>query len=193
MIIFIVFFFFSSRRRHTRCSRDWSSDVCSSDLTHGRASWNVVTSVNDNEARNMGRDTVVDHDLRYDRADEFMEIVHGHWDTWDDGAIVADKTTGLYADPTKVRRLDHVGRYFTSRGPFTVPRSPQGHPVVIQAGQSPRGRRFAARWGELIFTSNPGLEASWKNYAELKADAAALGRNPEHVRIATLCHPVVAA
>ena len=160
-------------------------------MTNGRAAWNVVTSVNDNEARNMGRDEVLDHDLRYDRADEFMEIVHGHWDTWDDGAIVADKTTGLYADPTKVRRLDHVGKYFSSRGPFTVPRSPQGHPVVIQAGQSPRGRRFAAQWGELIFAVYHGLESGKAEYAALKAAAAQEGRDPEEMKITTIAYPVV--
>jgi FMN-dependent oxidoreductase (nitrilotriacetate monooxygenase family) len=115
-------------------------------MTNGRAAWNVVTSVNDGEALNMGRDEHLAHDLRYDRADEFMEVVLGHWDTWDDGAIVVDKSTGRYADPGKVKRLDHTGRFFKSRGPFTVPRSPQGHPVIVQAGASGRGQRFAARW-----------------------------------------------
>ena len=162
-------------------------------MTRGRAAWNVVTSMNDVEARNMGLEEVVEHDARYDRADEFLEVVHGHWDTWADDALIVDKTTGRFADPEKVHRLGHRGQHFNSRGPFTVPRSPQGHPVVIQAGQSGRGRRFAARWGELIFTSNPSLEPSKKAYAELKADAARLGRNPEHMKIATLCHPVVAA
>ena len=135
----------------------------------------------------------IEHDARYDRADEFMQVVHGHWDTWADDALIVDKATGRFADPEKVRRLDHKGEHFRSRGPFTVPRSPQGHPVVIQAGQSGRGRRFAARWGELIFTSNPNLEPARKAYAELKADAASHGRNPDHMKIATLCHPVVAA
>ena len=162
-------------------------------MTRGRAAWNVVTSMNDVEAQNMGLEEAVEHDARYDRADEFMEVVHGHWDTWADDALIVDKTTGRFADPDKVRRLDHKGEHFRSRGPFTVPRSPQGHPVVIQAGQSGRGRRFAARWGELIFTSNPNLEPAKKAYAELKADAASHGRNPDHMKIATLCHPVVAA
>src|SRR5690349_274137 len=162
-------------------------------MTQGRAAWNVVTSLNDGEAQNMGRDEVIAHDERYDRADEFMEVVLGHWDSWEDGAIVQDKASGLFAHPDRVHRLDYAGRYFRSRGPFTVPRSPQGHPVIIQAGQSGRGRRFAVRWGELIFTSNPALEPSKKAYAELKADAARLGRNPEHMKIAALCHPVVAA
>ena len=122
-------------------------------MTGGRAAWNVVTSLNDGEALNMGRDEHLEHDFRYDRADEFMEVVLGHWDTWDDGAIIVDKKSGRFADPAKVKRLDHKGKFFKSRGPFTVPRSPQGHPVIIQAGASGRGRRFAARWGEVIFAA----------------------------------------
>ena len=98
-------------------------------MTRGRAAWNVVTSMNDVEARNMGLEEAVEHDARYDRADEFLEVVHGHWDTWADDALIVDKTTGRFADPEKVRRLDHKGEHFRSRGPFTVPRSPQGHPV----------------------------------------------------------------
>ena len=124
-------------------------------MTDGRAAWNVVTSVNDGEAHNMGREEHLQHDLRYDKADEFMEVVLGHWDTWDDGSIIVDKKTGRYADPSKVKRLDHKGKYYTSRGPFTVPRSPQGHPVIIQAGASGRGQRFAGRWGEVIFAAAP--------------------------------------
>ena len=84
---------------------------------------------------------------RYDRADEFMEVVLGHWDTWEDGALIIDKKSGRFADPAKVKRLDHKGEFFKSRGPFTVPRSPQGHPVVIQAGASGRGQRFAGTMG----------------------------------------------
>ena len=133
----------------------------------------------------MGLEEAIEHDARYDRADEFMEVVHGHWDTWADDALIVDKATGRFADPDKVRRLDHKGEHFRSRGPFTVPRSPQGHPVVIQAGQSGRGRRFAARWGELIFTSNPDLEPSAQG---LRGDSrpmrVRLGRNPEHMKIA---------
>ena len=157
-------------------------------MTRGRAAWNVVTSVNDNEARNMGREGVIAHDTRYDRADEFLEVVLGHWDSWDDDAIVADKANNLYARPDRVHRLDYKGEFLSSRGPFTVPRSPQGHPVVIQAGQSGRGKRFAARWGELIFVHYHGLEAGKKDYAELKADAAKLGRNPDHMKITTLAY-----
>ena len=162
-------------------------------MTKGRAAWNVVTSMNDVEAQNMGLDEVIAHDARYDRADEFLEVVTGHWDTWSDDALIIDKKSGRFADPAKVRRLDHAGTHFKSRGPFTVPRSAQGHPVVIQAGQSGRGRQFAARWGELIFASNPHLEPSRKGYADLKAAAASEGRDPGAMKIAALCHPVVAA
>jgi len=162
-------------------------------MTEGRAAWNVVTSVNDNEARNMGRgDHVIEHDTRYDRADEFMEIVHGHWDSWDDDAIVADKVNNLYAHPDKVRRIDYQGQFMSSRGPFTVPRSPQGHPVVMQAGMSGRGQRFAARWGELLFVSYGKLADGKESYRRQKEAAAALGRDPDTMKIASLFYPMVA-
>lgn len=162
-------------------------------MTRGRAAWNVVTSLNITEARNMGRSEVVEHDERYDRADEFMHIVHGHWDTWGDDALIVDKSSGRFADPAKVRRLDYSGKHYSSRGPFTVPRSAQGHPVVIQAGQSGRGRRFAARWGELIFAHYSSLEEGSQLYAELKADCARLGRDPDAMRICQLIYPICAA
>lgn len=160
-------------------------------MTDGRAAWNVVTSVNDNEARNMGLEQAVGHDDRYDRADEFMEVVHGHWDTWEADALVVDQTSGLFAHGDKVHRLDHVGENFRSRGPFTVPRTPQGHPVVIQAGQSGRGSKFAARWGELLFVSQAHLGSAKKAYDSVRDEAARLGRNPDAIRIANLVFPVV--
>ena len=100
-------------------------------LLKGRMAWNVVTSLNDSEAANFGAAEHLAHDLRYDRADEFMEVALGHWDTWEPGAIVADRATGVFADPEKVHRLDYEGRYIRSRGPFTVPPSQQGRPVII--------------------------------------------------------------
>jgi FMN-dependent oxidoreductase (nitrilotriacetate monooxygenase family) len=162
-------------------------------MTNGRAAWNVVTSVNDGEALNMGRDEHLPHDLRYDRADEFMEVVLGHWDAWDDGAIIADKSTGRYADPGKVKRLDHKGKFFKSRGPFTVPRSPQGHPVIIQAGASGRGQRFAGRWGEVIFAAARNVEAAKEDYQVVKGAAARLGRDPDNIHICNLLMPVCGA
>ena len=159
-------------------------------MTEGRAAWNVVTSVNDNEARNMGMEAAIAHDERYDRADEFMEVVHGHWDTWDDDALVLDRESGLFAHGDRVHRLDHDGEQFRSRGPFTVPRTPQGHPVVIQAGQSGRGQKFAARWGELLFVSNGNLDRCKQAYDDVRAEAARLGRDPDQMRITNLVFPV---
>ena len=161
-------------------------------ISDGRAAWNVVTSLNSAEARNMGRGDVVGHDERYDQADEFMGVVHGHWDTWADDALIVDRQSGRFADPAKVRRLDHVGEHYRSRGPFTVPRSAQGHPVIIQAGQSPRGKRFSAEWGEVIFVYNPGVEGAKRNYRQLKDMCAATGRDPDHMKIAALVTPIVA-
>ena len=163
-------------------------------MTKGRAAWNCVTSVNDNEARNMGAgEEHMEHDSRYDRADEFMEIVLGHWDSWDDDAVLVDKQRMIYADPKKVRRIDYKGKYLASRGPFTVPRSPQGHPVVMQAGMSTRGKRFAARWGELLFVAHPTLEHAKRAYDEGKRALASIGRDPDSQKICTLFHPVSAA
>jgi len=162
-------------------------------MSEGRAAWNVVTSLNDGEAQNMGRDEAIAHDERYDRADEFMNVVLGHWDSWEDDAIVQDKAAGLFASPEKVHRLDYCGRYFRSRGPFTVPRSAQGHPVIIQAGQSGRGRRFGAQWGEVIFVVYPNIETGKREYAEFKADVAQCGRDPAHVVVTHLVNTVSAA
>jgi len=158
-------------------------------LLGGRAAWNVVTSLNDSEAANFGASEHLGHDLRYDRADEFMEVVLGHWNTWEDGAIRFDRESGLFAEPSKVHRLDHQGRFFRSRGPFTVPRSPQGHPVIIQAGQSGRGKTFAAQWGDLIFVIYPTLDIAKKQYADLKGTLASADRD---VSIAPAIYPVVA-
>jgi FMN-dependent oxidoreductase (nitrilotriacetate monooxygenase family) len=162
-------------------------------MTGGRAAWNVVTSLNDSEALNMGRGEVMEHDLRYDRADEFMEVVLGHWDAWDDDALIVDKKSGRFADPAKVRRLDHAGTFFRSRGPFTVPRSAQGHPVIIQAGQSGRGQRFAGRWGEVIFATAPSIEHGKRGYTALREEASRAGRDPDAtLRICSLVLPVSA-
>lgn len=160
-------------------------------MTGGRAAWNVVTSLNDSEAANFGHDQILSHDLRYDRADEFMEVVLGHWDTWENDALIVDKVARQFADPAKVHRLEHKGKFFRSRGPFTVPPSPQGRPVVIQAGQSGRGSRFAAQWAELIFVSYPNLEFAKRSYANVKKEIASLGRDTEMVRVVPAVNIVV--
>jgi FMN-dependent oxidoreductase (nitrilotriacetate monooxygenase family) len=161
-------------------------------MTKGRVAWNVVTSMNDSEAANFGASEHLEHDLRYDRADEFMEVVMGHWDTWQDGAIQWDKASGVFADPDKVHRLDHEGRFFKSRGPLSVPRSQQGHPVILQAGQSGRGMAFASRWAELVFAKYPTLENGRKQYKALKDGIASAGRDPSLVRIAPELKIIVA-
>src|SRR5919206_1166028 len=152
-------------------------------MSNGRAAWNVVTSLNDGEAANMGHDEMMEHDARYDRADEFVEVVLGHWDSWEDDALIIDKASGRFGDGSKVHRLDHVGPYFSSRGPFTVPRTPQGRPVIIQAGQSGRGRQFAARWGEVLFVVFPNIELARSGYRQIKDEIARFGRDPDRVRI----------
>lgn len=157
----------------------------------GRVAWNVVTSLNDSEALNMGRAEHLEHDLRYDKADEFMEVVLGHWDSWADDAILHDREGGVFADPEKVRPVRHEGRWFQSRGPFTVPRTPQGRPVLIQAGQSGRGKSFASRWGDLIFVLYPNIEVGKRVYRDFKTQVAATGRDPAKVRVCPAVYCVV--
>jgi FMN-dependent oxidoreductase (nitrilotriacetate monooxygenase family) len=160
-------------------------------MLKGRVAWNIVTSLNSAEALNFGHGTHMEHDSRYDRADEFMEVVLGHWNTWEDDALVLDKESGRFADPTKVHRLDHAGANFRSRGPFSVPRSQQGHPLLIQAGQSGRGQAFAARWAELVFVIHHNLEAGKQHYKRFKAMVAANGRDPNSVAVAPACYVIV--
>jgi len=162
-------------------------------MSGGRAAWNVVTSLNDGEAANMGHAGMMEHDRRYDRADEFVEVVLGHWDAWEDDALVLDKASGRFGDGRKVHRLDYRGRFLHSRGPFTVPRSPQGRPVLIQAGASGRGKRFSARWAELVFVAYHDVASGRREYEEFKALVAAEGRDPDAVKVATLCYPICAA
>jgi FMN-dependent oxidoreductase (nitrilotriacetate monooxygenase family) len=160
-------------------------------MLKGRAAWNIVTSLNSGEARNFGHEEHMPHDARYDRAEEFMEVVLGHWSTWEDDALILDKAGERFADPEKVHRLDHAGRYFQSRGPFSVPRSPQGHPVLIQAGQSGRGQAFAAKWAELVFVIYHSLADARREYAAFKDAVAAAGRDPASVRVAPACYVCV--
>jgi FMN-dependent oxidoreductase (nitrilotriacetate monooxygenase family) len=160
-------------------------------LTGGRAAWNVVTSVNDSEAQNFGFKEVIAHDARYDRADEFLEATTGLWDTWEDDALILDRESGTFADPSKVHELGYEGEWFNVRGPLTVPRCPQGRPVLLQAGSSGRGRDFAGRWAELIFTGDPGLEVARNHYKDQKDRIAELGRDPAMVKMLPMAYTVV--
>jgi FMN-dependent oxidoreductase (nitrilotriacetate monooxygenase family) len=160
-------------------------------LSHGRAAWNVVTSVNDSEAQNFGLEQHLGHDERYDRAEEFLRAVTALWDSWGDDALVLDRESGVFADPDQVREINFKGDWFSVRGPLTVPRSPQGHPALLQAGSSGRGREFAGRWADLIFTADPGLAVAKSHYADQKERIAAAGRDPDSVKILPMAYAVV--
>ncbi|MEH2250280.1 LLM class flavin-dependent oxidoreductase [Nostoc sp.] len=152
-------------------------------LSRGRIAWNVVTSHNTAEAKNFGFEEHLEHETRYDRADEFVEVAYKLWDSWQEDALVLDKETGFFADPTKVRHINHEGRWFKSKGPLTVPRSPQGRPVIMQAGSSNRGKEFAARWAEILFEIDPTPEGRKAYYDDVKSRAVKYGRNPDDIKI----------
>ena len=145
-------------------------------MSGGRAGWNVVTSANASEAYNFGRDSHYGHSDRYDRAQEFVEVAKGLWDSWDDDALVRDRKSKRYFDPEKLHFLNHKGKHFNVRGPLNVPRSPQGYPVIIQASASETGKDLAAEIAEMIFTPLHELEQGQRLYKELKERAAKYGR-----------------
>ncbi len=144
-------------------------------LSKGRVIWNIVTSLNQDEAENFGTDHL-DPEQRYDRADEFLEIATGLWESWEADALELDRTTGRFADPAKVRRVNFEGKFLSARGPLTVPRPPQGWPVLLQAGQSGRGREFAGRWADLIFTTAHSVAAAQGHYADQQRITQEQGR-----------------
>ena len=147
-------------------------------MSKGRVAWNVVTSATDLEARNAGMTELPPREQRYDRADEVMEACFALWDGWEPDAFVLDKQAGLFADPAKVHYANYAGRWVRTRGPLSIPRSPQGRPVIMQAGSSDRGRDFAARWAEVIFTIQRGQAEMAAFYQDIKARMAARGRAP---------------
>lgn len=152
-------------------------------ITRGRVAWNIVTSLSQGEAQNFGYDDHLGHEFRYERADEFVRTALELWSSWEPDALVLDKDSGVFADPTRIRHIDHAGAYFRSRGPLNVPHSPQGRPVLIQAGSSSTGGDFAARWAEAIFEIDPTPEGRRAYYDDIKSRASNLGRNPEQVLI----------
>src|SRR3546814_6695836 len=134
---------------------DWSSDVCSSDLidslSGGRAGWNIVTTSEASAAQNHNYDELPSHADRYEMADEFVDVAEALWSAWDRDALVRDTANNVYIDPAKVREINHRGKYFKVRGPLNQVPSPQGKPVLMQAGASPRGSDFAARHADAVF------------------------------------------
>lgn len=161
-------------------------------LSGGRAGWNVVTSVNRGEAENFGYEEHLEHDRRYDRADEFMEVVAALWASWQEGALLLDRQGGYFAEPARVQPIDHSGTWFRSKGPLNVPRSPQGRPVIIQAGASGRGKAFAARWSDVIFTLQPTAELARAFYNDVHTHLAAVGRTGDACKILLAVMPFVA-
>jgi FMN-dependent oxidoreductase (nitrilotriacetate monooxygenase family) len=160
-------------------------------VSAGRAAWNVVTSFQDAEARNFSGSQQIPRHKRYDRADEFLEVVHQLWDSWEDDALALDRQTPLFADPSKVHQIDHVGEWFQVRGPLNVPRPPQGYPVIVQAGASERGRDFAAQWADVIFVSHDSFDSAKAFYAEMKARVVKKGRDPAGLKILPAVTPLV--
>ena len=147
-------------------------------ISKGRAGWNVVTSAMEREARNYGLDRMPDKDVRYDQADEVLEACFKLWGCWDKDAIVGDRANNLYADPDKVHPANYEGRYIRTTGPLTTPRSPQERPVIVQAGSSPRGREFAGRWAEIIFTLQNSKSHMQAFYRDIKDRVVTSGRRP---------------
>jgi FMN-dependent oxidoreductase (nitrilotriacetate monooxygenase family) len=152
-------------------------------ISGGRSGWNLVTSANDPEAQNFGRDDHLPKQQRYQRAREFVDVVRGLWDSWDDDAFVFDKAQGRFYEPDRRHVLDHAGEFFKVRGPLTVSRSPQGQPVVVQAGASDDGRQLAAETAEVVFCAHQTLDAAKDFYRDIKTRMARSGRDPEHLKI----------
>jgi long-chain alkane monooxygenase len=159
-------------------------------LTNGRAAWNVVTSLNRNLDANFGADRP-DADTRYDRADEYMEVCRKLWSSWDEDAVVMDRERPMFADASKVRRIEHAGRFFKSRGPLNVVRSPQNGPAILQAGTSGKGRDFAARHADAIFAIQPRAEDAAAYFADIKGRMSEFGRDPDACKILFGLQPIV--
>ena len=159
-------------------------------LSGGRAGWNVVTTSAPEAAANFST-TPMDHATRYEAAAEFVEVVQGLWDSWEEGAITKNVETGEYFDKTKVHSLDHVGKFYSVRGPLNLTRTPQGQPVLVQAGASEDGRKFSSRFAEMIFVSQLDKEHAKDFYTTMKAMVSEGGRNPEHCKILPGFMPIV--
>jgi FMN-dependent oxidoreductase (nitrilotriacetate monooxygenase family) len=160
-------------------------------VTRGRVGWNIVTSSEDRSAQNFGMDKLPEHDLRYEIADEFKEVVDKLWDSWDEDAILADPESGYYADFKKVNPIHHKGRFFSVRGPLNTPRSPQGKPVICQAGSSPRGRDFAAKNADMLLVIPNGVEQMKAYRDDIRVRAEKFGRDPDDVKVFFVISPVI--
>ncbi|MGE0260452.1 MAG: LLM class flavin-dependent oxidoreductase, partial [Alphaproteobacteria bacterium] len=160
-------------------------------ISNGRAGWNIVTSWLATAARNFGDAGQVGHEDRYARAEEFMTVVNGLWDSWGEDAVLDDRASGRYARADRVRPINHRGQFYKVAGPLNMPRCPQGRPVLVQAGSSDTGRRFAARHAEAVFTAHMEKRGAQAFYTDLKALARAEGRRPDQVLILPGLSPMI--
>jgi FMN-dependent oxidoreductase (nitrilotriacetate monooxygenase family) len=160
-------------------------------LSGGRFGWNIVTSAENMAAQNFGLEKLPPREQRYDMADEYVDIVNQLFDSWEPGAVVRDRERGIYADWTKVKPINYKGKYFSVRGPLNTVRSPQGRPVYVQAGGSPRGRRFAARHADSIVAVSNGLEQMKAFRDDIRRYAIAEGRNPDDIKVLFLVSPML--
>lgn len=161
-------------------------------LSKGRVAWNVVTSTSNTEAKNAGFDEMPPHDERYDRAEETLEACMALWKTWDADPFVFDKDKGVFGDPSKIHYANYEGKWTRTRGPLPTPQSPQGHPVIMQAGSSDRGRDFAARWAEVVFASESAILPAMQDfYGDMHKRLAAAGRSPSSCKILSGLTPII--
>jgi len=152
-------------------------------LSGGRAGWNIVTSSDAFTGANFRRGGFLDHADRYVRAEEFLAVAQGFWDSWEADAVLADVEAGIYVDPDRIRSIEHSGAQFGVRGFATLPAGPQGHPVLLQAGDSPEGRAFGARHADALFTLQASLEDGQRYYADVKGRARSYGRDPDLLKV----------
>ncbi|MDT5349037.1 MAG: hypothetical protein QOH91_2324 [Mycobacterium sp.] len=152
-------------------------------LSGGRAGWNIVTSSDAFTGANFRRGGFLDHSERYQRAEEFLTVARAFWDSWDADAVLSDVESGVYVDPDRIRSVEHSGAQFDVRGFATLPAGPQGHPVLLQAGDSPEGRAFGARHADALFTLHASLEDGQRYYADVKGRAASYGRDPNQLKV----------
>lgn len=152
-------------------------------LSGGRVGWNSIATQNPTVVEQFGGGVSLDHEQRYARADEFIDVVLRLWDSWEEGALVGDKAAGVFAREDRVHEIDHTGTYFSVRGPLPFPRTPQGRPVIFQAGSSPRGRDQAAKYADVVFTAQHVLQDAIDFRADMRARAAAYGRDPDSIKI----------
>ncbi len=160
-------------------------------LSGGRAGWNLVTSASEAEAKNFNREKHMEHTLRYERAQEFVDVVKALWDSWEDDAFLRDKESGVYFDPDKLHIPNHKGEHFSVRGPLNVARPPQGYPVIIQAGSSEDGKNLAAKTAEVIFTAQQTLQEAQAFYTDVKGRLVKYGRSPDSLKIMPGVFPVI--